>query len=79
MMHRVHHSFLTRCIDLRINNRTDDNPITKTESESIEAVMRRRRILFAGFVARKEDTRLPNCVVFGELVGGAICVGGQGK
>ena len=26
-----------------------------------------------------EDTRLPKCVMFGELVGGAGCVGGQGK
>ena len=43
----------------------------KTGSESIEAILRRRRILFAGFVARMEDTRLPKCVMFGELVGGA--------
>ena len=33
--------------------------------------MRRRRILLAGFVARMEDTGLPKCVMFGELVGGA--------
>ena len=26
-----------------------------------------------------EDTRLPKCVVFGELVGGAGCVGGKEK
>ena len=26
--------------------------------------------MFAGFVARMEDTRLPKCVMFGELVGG---------
>ena len=26
-----------------------------------------------------EDTRLPKCVMFGELVGDAGCVGGQGK
>ena len=26
-----------------------------------------------------EDTRLPKCVVFGEMVGGAGCVGGQEK
>ena len=26
-----------------------------------------------------EDTRLPKCVMFGELVGGAGCVGGQEK
>ena len=24
-----------------------------------------------------EDTRLPKCVMFGEMVGGAGCVGGQ--
>ena len=31
------------------------------------------------FVARMEDTRLPKCVLFEELVGDAGCVGGQGK
>ena len=51
----------------------------KTGSESIEATLRRRPILFAGFVVRMEDTRLPYCVMFGEMVGGAGCVGGQGK
>ena len=35
--------------------------------------------MFAGFVARMEDTRLPKCVMFGEMVGGAGCVEGQGK
>ena len=38
-----------------------------------------RRILFAGFVGRMEDTRLPKCVMFGELVGGTGCVGDQEK
>ena len=38
--------------------------------------MRRRLILFVGFVARMEDTRLPKCVMFGKLVGGAGCVEG---
>ena len=51
----------------------------KTRSESIEAIMRLRRILFPGFVARMEDTRLPKCVMFGELVGGAGCVGNKEK
>ena len=67
----------------RKHNRAD-HPISyldtliKTKSESIEGTLRRRRILFAGFVARMEDTRLPKCVMFGELVGGAGC-GGPGK
>ena len=41
--------------------------------------MRKRRILFAGFVARMEDARLPKCVMFGELVGGTVSSGGQEK
>ena len=35
--------------------------------------------MFAGFVARMEDTRLRKRVMFGEMVGGAGCVGGQEK
>ena len=35
--------------------------------------------MFAGFVARMEDTRLPKYAMLGELVGGAVCVGGQEK
>ena len=77
---RAQHRFLTRCIGWRKHKRAD-HPISsldtllKTGSESIEAAGRRRRILFAGFVARMEDTRLPKCVIFGEIVGGT----GQGK
>ena len=47
--------------------------------QSIETTLRRRRILFAGFVARVEDTSLPMCVIFGVLVEGAGGVGGQEK
>ena len=51
-----------------------------TGSESVDAIMRgRRMVLFAGFVVRMEDTRLPNCVMFGRLMGGAGCLGGQEK
>ena len=51
----------------------------KTGSESTEATLRRRRILFAGFVERMEDTRLPKRVMFGELAGGAGYVGATKK
>ena len=63
------------------NNRAE-HPISyletviKTESESIKATTHRRRILFAGFVALMEDTRLLKCVMFGEVVGGTGSVGG---
>ena len=51
----------------------------KTGSESIEAILRKRRILFAGVVARMEDIRRPKRVMFGELVGGAVFAGEQEK
>ena len=80
----AHHSFLACCIGWRKNTRAD-HPISYLEtfikmgSESIEATLRRRRIFFAGFVARVEDTSLTKGVMFVELVGGAGCVGGAGK
>ena len=83
-LRRVHDRFLTSCIGWRKNNRAD-HPISYldtlilTESESIEATIRRRRILFAEFVARMEDTKLPKCVMFGELLGGAGCERGVEK
>ena len=83
-LRRAHHRFLTRCIGWRKHNRADHpisylDTLVKTGSESTEATLHRRRISFAGFVARMEDTRLPKCVMFGEMVGGAGCVGGQEK
>ena len=75
---------LTCCIGWR-KYKHADRPISyldtliKTASESIEATLRRRRILFARFVARMEDTRLPKCVIFEEMVGGAGCMGGGRK
>ena len=83
-LRRAHHRFSTCCIGWRKHKRAS-HPISyldtliKTGSESIDATLRRRRILFAGFVARMEDTRLPKCVVFGEMMRGVGCVGGQEK
>ena len=82
-VHQAYHSFLTRCIDLRKNNRADHpifylDTLMKTGSESIETtLLPRRQILFAEDVARVEDTKLLKCVMFGELVGGVGCMGGQ--
>ena len=44
-------------------------------SESIEVIILSGRILFAGFVSRIVDTKLPKCVMFGELMGSTDCVG----
>ena len=76
---RAHDSFLTRCIGWRKTSRTV-NPVSyldtlmKTGSEIIEAILRRRWILFAGFILRMEDTRRSKRVIFGELMGGASCM-----
>ena len=64
-----------------------DHPISyldtliKTGSENIEATLRRRRTLFAGFVARSmEDTRLPKCACdVRRISGGRGLCGGAGK
>ena len=53
--------------------------LAKTTSESIGAIVCKRRILFAGFVARIEDERLLRRVMFGELVGGRSFSGGLKK
>ena len=83
-LRRAHRRFLTRCIGWRKHYRADHpisylNTLIKTGSERTEATLRRRRILFVGFVARMEDTRLPKCVMFVELMGGAGCMRGQEK
>ena len=83
-LRRAHHKFLTRCIGWRKHNRADHpisylDTLVKTGSESIEATLRRRRILFAGFVTRMGDTRLPKCMMFVEMIRGTGCVWGQEK
>ena len=55
-LRRSHHSFPTRCISWRRNNRTDhpifyQGTLMRTGSESIEVIMRRRQVLIEGFVA----------------------------
>ena len=83
-LRRAHHRLLTRCIDWRKHKRAN-HPISyldtliKTRSESIEATLRRGRIFFAGFVAGMEDTRLPKCVMFREMVGSRAVWGARKK
>ena len=83
-LRRVHHSMLLRCPGWRKRKRDDHtlscaDALAKTASESMEAIVRKRRILFAGFVARKGEERLPQRVMFGEFVGGKGYSGGQEK
>ena len=72
---------LLRCLRWRKRKRDDHtlsyaDALAKTASASIEATVRERRILFTGFVARMGE-RLPQRVMFGELVGSKGCSGGK--
>ena len=83
-LRRAYHSFLTRFNGWRKKNRADHSisyldMLMKTGSGRIEATLRWRRILLVIFVACMEGTRLPKCVMFGEMVGGAGCMGGGRK
>ena len=84
ILRQVHHSMLLQCLGWRKRQRDDhilshaDAFATKA-SGSIEATVRHRKISFAGFVARMAEERLPQGVMFGELVGGKVCSGEQEK
>ena len=74
ILRRSHDNFPTHRTGWRNNNRTDrpipylDTLIMNTRSESIEAIVRWRRILLAGVVVRMEYTSLPKSVMIGKLV-----------
>ena len=81
-LREVHHKMLLRCLGWRKRKREDHilsyaSALLRTDSESIETTVRRRRILFAGFVTRMGEERLPKRVMFGEMVGGKGYSGGQ--
>ena len=83
-LRRVHRSMLLPCLGWRKRKRHDHtlshaDVLAQTDSESVEATVRKRRILFAGFVARIWEERLPQKVMFGEFVGGKGYSGGQTK
>ena len=83
-LRRVHHSMLLRCLGWPKRKRDDHTLLhadarAKTASESVEAIVRKRRILFAAFVTRVGEERLPQSVMFGELVGRTGYAWGQGK
>ena len=81
-LRKVHHQMLLRYLGWRKRKREDHilsyaHAILRTDSESVETTVRRRRILFAGFVTRMEEERLPRRVMFGEMLGGKGYSGGQ--
>ena len=81
-LRRVHPSMLLRFIGWRKRKRDDNtlwyaDALAKTASENIYAIMHKRSTMFTGFVARMGEERLPQRVMFGELVGDKGYSGGQ--
>ena len=71
----AHHHLLLRIIGFERRQRTDHlmsyaKALKKTQCESVETTIRKRRLLFAGAVARKHGGRLPKRVLSGTLSGG---------
>ena len=70
----VLHQVLLRSLGWRKRKREDhilsyDNALPRTDSESVETTVRKRRVLFAGFVARMGEERLLRRVMFREMLG----------
>ena len=79
---KVHHQMLLRCLGWRKRKREDHilsyaNARLRTDSESVETMVRRQRVLFAGFVACMGEELLPRSVMFGDMLGGKGYSGGQ--
>ena len=70
-LHRMAKAHSHRPPDILPRNPCEDR------SESIEAILRKRWILFVGSVARMEDARLPKRVMFGIPVGCAVSTGSR--
>ena len=71
-----HHRLLFRCIGRKEKPRdgyrmlSHEDALTKTGCENVETTVRKRRIRFAGFVARTGNERLLKRVMVGDLEGG---------
>ena len=82
ILRTAHHRLLLRCIGWMKKRRDgyhmfDGDALAKTGCENVETTVRKRRILFAGFVAGVDNERLPKRVMFGEVDRGKGCSGGQ--
>ena len=83
ILRTAHHWLLHRC--LRWKRRPRDgyhvpsyaDALAETGCENVGTTVRKRRILFAGFVARMGTERQPKRVMLGELKRGKGSLGGQ--
>ncbi|CAM9279334.1 unnamed protein product [Pylaiella littoralis] len=74
LLRTTHHRLLLRVIGYRRVQGTYQQlsyakALEKTGSQCVEAIIRQRRLLFVGALARQDDGRLPKRLMFGKLVG----------
>ena len=83
-LRRGHRSMVFRCLGWPKRKRDDPalsyaDALAQTDSESVEAIVPKRRIWFVVFVVRMGEERLPQRVTLGEFVGGKGYSGGKEK
>ena len=71
----AHHRFLLRIIGFQRRQRTDHlmsyaKTLKKAQCDSVEATIRKRRLLYARTVQRMHNERLTRRVMFGTMAGG---------
>ena len=74
---RLTKTILLRYLGWRKHKRDDHtmsyaDALGKAAFDSVETIVRKRRILFAGFIARVGEERLPERVMFRELLEGKV-------
>jgi len=80
VLHRFHMTSLRRILGISWRDRVTNNDILERAGcGSIDALIARRTLRWAGHVSRMDDSRLPRRVFYGELCGGGRSAGGQRK
>ena len=83
ILRTAHDRLLVRYIGEKRNRRDGHHMLScadalvKIGCQNVETTVRKRSILFAGFVARMGNEKLPKRVMFGQVDGGKGCSGGQ--
>ena len=75
ILRRTHHRLLRRVIGYKrvhgsFRQLSYAETLKKTKCQSVEATIRKRRLLFAGAIARQPEGRLPKRLMFGKISGG---------
>lgn len=73
-LREVHHKMLLRFLGWRKRNREDyilpyASALLRTNVENVETTVRRRRLMFTGFLTLMGEEHLPKMLMFAEMVG----------